>query len=99
MELMNESIKQTLPALGTTDGQGDDAIVRVRFFNPCGAGTWLATEFDGRDTFFGWAEIYPGEGEFGYFSLSELRSVKGPLGLGIERDLYFTPCPLREARR
>jgi hypothetical protein len=25
----------------------------------------------------------------GYFSLSELKSVKGPLGLPIERDLHF----------
>jgi hypothetical protein len=27
--------------------------------------------------------------ELGYFSLSELKSVKGPLGLPIERDLHY----------
>ena len=39
--------------------------------------------------FFGWAEIVPGGGEWGYFSLDELQSYKGPFGLGIERDLYW----------
>ena len=29
--------------------------------------------------------------ELGYVSLAEIESVKGPLGLGIERDLYFRP--------
>lgn len=31
------------------------------------------------------------EEEWGYFLLSELEAAKGPLGLSIERDLYFTP--------
>jgi hypothetical protein len=34
----------------------------------------------------------------GYFSLSDLASVKGPLGLGIERDLHFKPTRLSEIR-
>ena len=29
------------------------------------------------------------EGEFGYFLLSELESVRSPLGLGVERDFAF----------
>ena len=36
------------------------------------------------------------EKELGYVSLNELRSVRGPLGLPIERDLYWQPKPLRE---
>jgi hypothetical protein len=28
-----------------------------------------------------------------YFVLSELESARGPLGLPIERDLYFEPGP------
>ena len=38
------------------------------------------------------------EGELGTFALSELESVRGALGLGIERDLYFSPRPLSEVR-
>lgn len=93
MKLLTEAIKAKLPKLGTTNG--GDAI--VKFFNPTGAGTWFASEFDGEDTFFGWAMILPGCGEYGYFSLSELASFKGQFGLGIERDLYFEQTPMAEA--
>ncbi len=31
-----------------------------------------------------------------YFTLSELESVKGPLGLKIERDRYWKPITLGE---
>lgn len=34
--------------------------------------------------------------ELGYFSLSALQSIRGPLGLGIERDLYWTPITLSQ---
>ena len=37
--------------------------------------------------FFGLVDGF--EKEWGYFSLSELESVKRPGGLGIERDMYF----------
>jgi hypothetical protein len=45
--------------------------------------------------FFGYASIFGDHNdEWGYFSLSEFQSVKGPFGLGIERDLYFEPQPI-----
>jgi len=48
--------------------------------------------------FYGYVSIFGDEcDEWGYFSLSELQSVKGPFGLGIERDLYFDPQPISEA--
>jgi len=28
--------------------------------------------------------------------LSDLASIDGPLGLGIQRDIFFDPCPLSE---
>jgi hypothetical protein len=46
--------------------------------------------------FFGYVSIH-GDfcDEWGYFSLSELQSVKcPPFGMGIERDLYFDPKPI-----
>ena len=68
----------------------NNPMIICKFFNPCGSGTWYAMEFDGEDTFFGYAEI--GQGfELGYFSLSELQSVKLRFGLRIERDIHFEP--------
>lgn len=39
---------------------------------------------------FGLCDLGMGFPELGSVRLSELESVKGRLGLGIERDLYFT---------
>ena len=48
--------------------------------------------------FFGLCDLGYG-GELGYVSLTELKSVRLPFGLGIERDLHFTPAPLSEFMR
>jgi hypothetical protein len=63
----------------------------VKLFDPCGAGTWLLTEIepDDHDVAWGLCDLGMGFPEFGTVSLSELASIKGRLGLGIERDLYF----------
>lgn len=63
----------------------------VKFFNPLGAATWLATElYDDGDTLFGLADLGFGCPELGCFSLSELASLRLPFGLGIERDIGFS---------
>lgn len=63
----------------------------VKFFNPVGAATWLATELDADgDTLFGLADLGFGCPELGYFSLREIAAVRLPFGLGIERDIGFS---------
>lgn len=93
MILLPEDIKKELPALCANEELGLDAIAVVKFFTPDSSWTWYASEFDGKDTFFGLVIGF--ETELGYFSLSELSGVRGPLGLPIERDLYFKPKTLR----
>lgn len=67
-----------------------DPVPVVKFFNPLGAATWLATElYDDGDTLFGLADLGFGCPELGVFSLSEMASVRLPFGMGIERDLSF----------
>lgn len=63
----------------------------VKLFDPCGASTWLLTEIEPEDHDVAWGLCDLGMGfpEFGTVSLSELASVRGSLGLGIERDLHF----------
>lgn len=69
---------------------GHDPVPVVKFFNPLGAATWLATEvYDDGDTLFGLADLGFGCPELGTFSLSELASLRLPFGLGIERDIAF----------
>lgn len=67
-----------------------DPVPVVKFFNPLGAATWIATElYDDDDTLFGLADLGFGCPELGVFSLSEIASVRLPFGMGIERDLSF----------
>ena len=40
---------------------------------------------------FGYCDLGLGSPEWGYVSLRELESVKLPFGMGIERDIYFSP--------
>ena len=63
----------------------------VKFFNPLGAATWLATElYEDGDTLFGLADLGFGCPELGCFSLSELAGIRLSFGLGIERDIGFS---------
>ena len=71
----------------------DSALMRVKFFDPCGSWSWYVQDWDGEDSCFGWVKGV--EPEWGYFSLTELSEIKGPLGIGIEIDVYFTPTPAK----
>ena len=88
MKLVTKQIAKKLSKypLNSTDGQQPKDAV-VKFFTPWTYWTWYVTEFDGKDTFFGFVEGH--DKEWGYFSLSELESIKGPFGMGVERDIFF----------
>ena len=86
MILLTPELRERLLANGRQ--RGADHVPVVKFFNPLGVGTWLATELhaDG-DTLFGLADL--DEPELGSFSLAEMQSVRLPFGMGIERDILF----------
>ena len=91
--LFPDDVKSTLPKLYSQEGN-KDPTVHVKFFTPDSSWTWYATEGEQQDEdfiFFGY--VIGLEREWGYFSLNELSSVKGPMGLPIERDIHFTPKP------
>lgn len=65
----------------------------VKLFTPDAPCTWLLTELDpcDDDIAFGLCDLGMGTPELGSVSIAELQSVRGPLGLAIERDLWFRP--------
>jgi hypothetical protein len=103
MKLVPKEIEATLPPLYSQENVPDPVAV-VKFFDPCGRYTLYVLEGsrqpDGDLLFFGFcvSPLGPDCDELGYVSLSQLESVRGPLGLGIERDLYFKPTPLSKIR-
>ena len=105
MELLTKELEKKFEdfPLYSQDGKYGLAKVIVKYFNPCGVGTWLITEGqrtdDGDFEMFGYCHLGDDENaELGYVRLSELQAIKGPLGIGIERDLYFDEdCTLENA--
>src|SRR3989339_405239 len=104
MKLLPKEIRETLPPLYSQDGKGGKAVVYAKFFTPSAGWSWHITEgepvLDESGTheidykFFGL--VFGHEREFGYFILSELEEVRGPMGLPIERDLHFKPKMIEE---
>ena len=93
-KLLPKEIQEKLPPLYANEDIGLAALALVKFFTPDSNWTRYAREFDGEDIFFGLVSGFAVE--LGYFSLAELESVRGPLKLPIERDLYFEPKTLKE---
>lgn len=90
MKLLTKELEKRFAQVGSQE-QEKDPLILAKFFNPTGAGTWYATEYDPQQrTFFGYVSIFGDwNDEWGSFSLDELESYRGTFGLGIERDLYF----------
>ncbi len=63
----------------------------VKLFTPDADATWLLTAIDpdDHDLAYGLCDLGMGMAELGWVSLQELASVRGKLGLPIERDLLF----------
>ena len=94
MMLMTKELEKKFEKypLGSQDGLMEEAEVVVKYFNPCGVGTWLITEGEKQENgdwlLFGYCHLF--EWEWGYVTLSELENVTLPFGLKIEREMYAT---------
>lgn len=96
MELLPNELRARLPPLYSQEAE-HNPTVHAKFFLPGTGCTWYVTEGQAQEhdfLFFGF--VIGQESEFGYFLLSELQAVHTPLGLGVERDLAFTPGPLTD---
>ena len=93
MKLLTKEILKRLPYLYETENKKPSEVkVPLKLFNPCGAGTWYITEFNGEDLMFGFCNLGDDQcAELGYVSLSELKSLRLPFGMSIERDMYWNP--------
>ncbi len=94
MKLLTDELRATLIANGIINAEHESPIdfkPVVKFFTPWGGCTWLITELDPEDPdiAFGLCDLGMGFPELGTVRISELESVRGPLGLSVERDIHF----------
>ena len=94
--LMPDSIRKQLSKLYSTEKELiGDKVAYARYFFPMGAYTAYLLEYDPKSR-IGFGAVTMGYGwELGNMSLDEMEGVK-VRGLGIERDLYFSPKKLHE---
>lgn len=99
MKLLTKELEKKLTEQGKADPDQIVApyknVALVKFFDPTGSWTWYASEYN-PDTKMFYGLVDGHEKEFGYFSFDELLQLRLPMGLKIERDLYFKPTSLLE---
>ena len=110
IKLLTKELEKALPALYSQEKTPDPLVV-AKFFTPDAGWTWFAIEGSPVDedgfydtdkekvdfVFFGLVSGL--DVELGYFSLSELKSIRGKFGLPVERDLSFQPTRLSEVKK
>jgi len=103
MKLLTDEMRKKLPPLYAQESKGGKAVVHMKLFTPDSSFTWYITEGSpikdesGKEVDFHFFGLVDGhDKELGYVALSELESVRGPLGLPIERDLWWEPKTLEE---
>jgi hypothetical protein len=103
MKLLTKEIHEQLPPLYSQDGKGGKAIAYLKLFTPDSGFSWWITEGgpitddDGKVVDFHLFGLVEGQcRELGYVSLNELEELRGPMGLPVERDLWWKPKTLEE---
>jgi Protein of unknown function (DUF2958) len=100
MKLLTKDIRDKLLRNGrisaalAEEGRAEaDFLPVVKLFTPDAGCTWLLTELDPEDPdiAFGLCDLGMGFPELGAVRISELESVRGRLGLPVERDRHFVP--------
>jgi hypothetical protein len=109
VKLLTQELRKQLPPLYSQQNEKDPLVV-CKFFHVMSDMTWYAIEGSPVDAngfydtdeekvdflLFGW--VHSDFSEMGYFSLNEMESINVG-GLGIERDLHFTPMKLSEVKK
>jgi uncharacterized protein (UPF0254 family) len=97
MKLFTKEVDKQLFAQYSKGSDLDNQMVVAKIFNPYGRGVWYLLNSDPEDPDYIWAIVDLFEPEMGSVSRSELQTIKvPPFGLGLERDIYFTPKPAKE---
>lgn len=96
--LIPKELLEQIPNLYETE-RSLNPICHVKLFTPTSIFTWFIIEIskDDMDTCYGLVKGF--ESELGYFSLKELESIKGNLGVSVERDISFSPTSLGIVRK
>ena len=95
MELLTKEITEKAQKQFGKGSDLDGQMIVAKFFNPVGSWTWYLMNL-ANDKDYAWGIVDGDAVEMGSFSIKELESIQLPLGLSIERDIYFEPVKASE---
>lgn len=102
MDLLPPALSEKLKAQWRKCGEkpDQDHVLKawVKIFDPVGSMTWYICEQNPDNPDILYCFVFSDFSEWGYSSLSELRMVKGVIGIGLERDLHYTPLTIVELK-
>lgn len=88
MKLLTKELIDQLPKIKETE-EIEDPICYVKLFHPFGSYTVYLLEYNS-DQKLGFGLVSGLDVELGYIDINELETMK-VFGIGMERDLYYTP--------
>lgn len=88
------TIHKTPPLYAQENVELHEKTAYAHFYEPASGWNWYATEWDGKETCFGYVEGH--EAEWGYFNIREMAEVKTGAGQTIRIDHRFVPGRIPE---
>ena len=98
MKLLPQQLLKKLPPLYSQPAHEDpeqEMVFHVKLFTPWTDWTWYIAEYDPKDD-IAWGLVKGHEQEFGPFDMKEIKELRGPFGLPVERDICFDPIKEKE---
>jgi len=89
--LMPPAVAASLPEMYTT-GHDANSMAQVKWYTPDSTWSWFVIEYDPLER-LAFGMVHDFQKELGYFTVEDIEEIRGPLGLKVERDLWFTPQP------
>ena len=96
--LIPQTLLSNISDLYETEGSSNP-LCHVKLFTPDSIWTWFIIEFSKADANTCYGYVQGMDSELGYFTLEELESIHGSLGLAIERDMSFTPTSFTKIKK
>ena len=93
MNLLTKELLKKLPPLGHSIKTKEEPQAIVKWFTPDSNWTWYVAEYNPENRMC-WGLVDGFAKEFGYFNINEIKALRGPLKLPVERDWSFDPCNL-----
>ena len=90
MKLLTKELLKKLPPLGYSIKSKEEPQAIVKWFTPDSNWTWYVAEYNPENGMC-WGLVDGFEKEFGYFTIDEIKAIRGPFKLPVERDWSFDP--------